>query len=257
MDYISNSPPSPVSKSAEPATQGSIRFEEGFALSFIRGLFSVINRIISLLFKIIISPTVFAIGRQRGRFIYNTHDYIRLSSLELCAQEINENSLEGNVAELGVYRGSFAQYINQLFPNRKLYLFDTFEGFDKRNFNQEDGLTLTNNDFSKTSIDIVLKKMKYPENCIVKKGFFPETAEDLENEKYAFISIDVDLYEPIYEGLKYFYPRLIKGGYIFVHDYNNMTSYNGVKKAVRQFSKENNAAYFPLSDAMGSVVFMK
>ena len=25
----------------------------------------------------------------------------------------------------------------------------------------------------------------------------------------------------IYEGLKYFYPRLSLGGYIFVHDYNS------------------------------------
>jgi O-methyltransferase len=99
--------------------------------------------------------------------------------------------------------------------------------------------------------------MKYPENCIIKKGFFPETTTGLENEKYIFVSIDVDLYEPTYEGLKYFYPRLVKGGYIFVHDYNNITQYGGVNMAVKQFSRENNVTFFPLSDSSGSAILMK
>jgi O-methyltransferase len=115
-----------------------MKFKEGFFTSFLRRFFSVINQIISVLFKIVVSPTMFSIKRTRERFIYNTHDYFRLSSLELCAQEIDEDS-EGCVAELGVYRGDFAQYINTLFPNRKFYLFDTFEGFDKKNFDKEDG----------------------------------------------------------------------------------------------------------------------
>jgi O-methyltransferase len=52
-----------------------------------------------------------------------------MSSLELVAHEIYENNVIGEVAELGVYRGDFASIINALFPDRKLYLFDTFRGF--------------------------------------------------------------------------------------------------------------------------------
>ena len=77
--------------------------------------------------------------------VYN-FDYFRYSSLELAAKEINENIIskgrKENIAELGVWQGDFAQYINQLFPNQKLYLFDTFEGFDKRNFDKEDNLSI-------------------------------------------------------------------------------------------------------------------
>src|SRR4029079_18426640 len=62
----------------------------------------------------------------------NYMDYIRLSTLELVAYEIDRNNILGSVAELGVYKGKFARYINQLFPNRKLYLFDTFMGFDEK-----------------------------------------------------------------------------------------------------------------------------
>ena len=36
------------------------------------------------------------------------------------------------VAEGGVFQGDFARHINRCFPKSKLYLFDTFSGFDKK-----------------------------------------------------------------------------------------------------------------------------
>src|SRR6188508_837716 len=54
-------------------------------------------------------------------------DFVRYTTLELCCNEIKSNGVKGNVAELGVYKGEFAKRINQLFPDKKLYLFDTFE----------------------------------------------------------------------------------------------------------------------------------
>jgi O-methyltransferase len=98
--------------------------------------------------------------------------------------------------------------------------------------------------------------MKTKENCIIKKGYFPETAHEFE-DTFAFVSIDVDLYEPIYNGLAYFYPRLERGGYIFIHDYNDGQKYIGVKEAVKKYCSENNIAYFPLSDNQGSAIIMK
>jgi O-methyltransferase len=192
-----------------------------------------------------------------------TNDYIRLSSLELAANEISQKNITGETAELGVFRGEFAKHINVLFNNRRLYLFDTFESFDNRDIKAEVENTQTDIQFirknkdtlSDTSIDLVLGKMKFPENCVVKKGYFPETTESLD-EKFVFVSIDADLYEPTYHGLCYFYPRLSAGGYIFVHDYN-YGDFPGVKNAIKRFSGENNIPYFPLSDMCGSVVFMK
>ena len=56
-----------------------------------------------------------------------TNDYVRLATLELLCRRLE--SVPGAAAELGVYRGFFAKCINQLNPKRKLYLFDSFEGF--------------------------------------------------------------------------------------------------------------------------------
>jgi O-methyltransferase len=164
--------------------------------------------------------------------------------------------LIGCVAELGVYKGDFAKRINRQFPERKLYLFDTFEGFDKRDveIEKEFGAYARNNDFRNNNMALVMKKMKHTKNCIIKKGWFPETAENME-ERFVFVSIDTDLFAPTYKGLKYFYERLEEGGYIFVHDYNGKLY--GAKEAVQKFSKEHNIPYVPLSDLCGSVVFSK
>ena len=184
-------------------------------------------------------------------------DYVRNSSLELMAHEINSRQLAGSVAELGVYRGDFAKIMNEVFPDRKLYLFDTFQGFDARDvrIEQEQSYSSGDQEFSKTSIELVLGKMKYPENCIVKQGYFPDTAQDVHDE-FVFVSIDADLYKPIYDGLCYFYPKLVKGGCLFVHDYNN-DEYQGAHDAVRQFCRDHDIGFFPLPDACGTAVIIK
>lgn len=43
------------------------------------------------------------------------------------ADWIRSREIEGNVAECRVFRGDSAKYINYYFPDRKLYLCDTFE----------------------------------------------------------------------------------------------------------------------------------
>jgi O-methyltransferase len=219
----------------------------------------VLGKIYGILGKLIFSYNLKWIGRERNGFIYKyNYDHVRLSSLELIAFEINEKKLQGNVAELGVFRGDFARHINIAFPNRKLYLFDTFEGFDERDVKIEskEGYSRAKKEsFFNTNVDLVLKKMKYPEDCIIKKGYFPATANDV-NDKFVFVSIDADLFEPIYQGLCFFYPKLEHGGYIFVHDYNYKI-FKGTKTAVRKFATEFNISYFPLTDRYGSAIFIK
>jgi O-methyltransferase len=195
---------------------------------------------------------------QRKRAIDRNYlDYIRLSTLELVSNEINKNELQGNVAELGVYKGKFARYINLYFSNRTLYLFDTFEGFDVRDVEKEKQKSFStgDQDFSNTSIEAVLKLMPNPKQCRPIKGFFPESARDVD-DSFVFVSLDADLYEPIYSGLQFFYPKLVRGGYIFVHDFNN-DSYKGSRKAVEQFCSEQGIGFVPLPDAGGSAVICK
>jgi O-methyltransferase len=187
----------------------------------------------------------------------NYFDYVRLATLELASYEIYKKQLKGNIAELGVYKGKFARYINQYFPDRLLYLFDTFEGFDNRDITSETQKKLSSGeqDFSDTSVESVLKLMPFPQKCKPVKGFFPESAKNIE-DSFVFISLDADLYEPIYKGLQFFYPKLVGGGYIFIHDFNN-DAYKGARQAVEQFCAEQKINYLPVPDLGGSAIIIK
>lgn len=81
--------------------------------------------------------------------------------------------------------------------------------------------------------------MVNPQNVIIRKGFFPSTFLGLEEQKFIFVNLDFDLYAPIYAGLELFYPRMVKGGIILIHDYFTEI-YHGVKVAVDDFEKNYN-----------------
>lgn len=187
----------------------------------------------------------------------------RIISLELASREIYRKNIPGAVAEVGVYRGYFAEFINEFFYDRKFYLFDTFEGFSPKDCAVEEGEKYSDFKcgewFLDTSPSLVLDKMSHPENCEFKVGYFPDTAKGIsDKEKFCFVHLDTDLYLPIKAGLEYFYPRLSNGGYIFVHDFNGVVC-KGVRVAVEEFCDQNNVGYVCLPDSIekGSVVIAK
>jgi O-methyltransferase len=203
--------------------------------------------------------------------LHDPYDYCRGRALELAREEIG--NLPGNVAEVGVGFGHFARLINYCFPDRKLFLYDTFGGFDKRDVDFDlgkdfvkgafrDGFlsqaarkTTRKEDFPDPAV--IQEKCPHPERLVFRKGYFPETAAPDGEEKFSFVSLDTDLYQPIYAGLEFFYPRLHEGGVIFVHDYNNW-AWTGVKHAVHDIEKVLGPfKKMPLPDAYGTLVIMK
>lgn len=181
----------------------------------------------------------------------------RIGMLGACAKEIYRNKINGMVAELGVYKGDFAKYINLAFPDRKLFLFDTFEGFNKKELKGiKSDIELKGNEFCDTTVETVLSRMPYKDNCVCKVGYFPESAIDID-EKFALVSLDSDLYDSIYNGLIYFWPRLNNGGYLFLHDYNASIYKEEVQRAVKDFKKKYDFKYVPLCDVFGSIVLCK
>lgn len=184
----------------------------------------------------------------------------RIAYLRLCIDQIKEKNIDGACAEVGVYKGEFSKYINRFLPDRKLYLFDTFRGFGNQNIldveKQKSNKAL--GDFRDVTVKEVLGKMSTPENCVICEGYFPQTAEEID-DKFVLVSLDADLYEPILNGLKYFYPRLVKGGYIFVHDYGGY-KWPGVKMAVDEYCRVvgvGDITIFPILDRCLSVIITK
>ena len=180
-----------------------------------------------------------------------SNDYVRLATLELLCRRLAE--VPGAAAELGVYRGFFARCINLLLPERRLYLFDSFEGFAEAAEASEAFQAAHRN----TAADKVLSIMSHPENVTVKPGFFPESLHGLE-ERFCLVSLDVDFYQTTLEGLRYFWPRLEPGGYLLLHDWGS-PKLPGVAKALADFEAElgQRLPAVPLCDVGGSLVLIK
>lgn len=194
-------------------------------------------------------------GQKINCAYISTQVYARINFLEdfsgLCkAESLVESDL--CIAEGGVFQGDFAKDINRCFPNNMLYLFDTFEGFDKRDTEKEHerGFSIfEKNHLNITSVEEVLKKMPFPEKVNIRKGYFPVTTTGLEDKKFIFVNLDFDLYNPTLDGLRFFYPRLVNDGVILIHDYYN-PGYAGIKSAIDDFEKENGKQLrrFPIGD---------
>ena len=181
-------------------------------------------------------------------------DPIRYATIALAINTIKSEGIKGHFAELGVFRGESSKIIHKLAPERTLYLFDTFEGFPIEYLENKKDL----NRFKDTRLDLVKKYIGGLNNIIIKEGIFPGTSVGLESEIFSFVYLDADLYISTLKGLEFFYPRLSKGGYIFIHDYHNPTeSKAGVFRAVNEFMRDKPEKILEISDVLGSVIIRK
>jgi O-methyltransferase len=136
----------------------------------------------------------------------------------------------GDWFECGVFRGGTAMLLNEIKPfDKKLYLFDTFEGMpevcSKDNHHKK-------GDFNNTSLEEV--RSRVGDEPIFKKGFIPDTFVGLEDVKLSFAHIDVDIYQSVIDCCEFIYPRMYSGGFMVFDDYG-FKSCKGAKIAVHEF----------------------
>ncbi|MEO8174364.1 MAG: TylF/MycF/NovP-related O-methyltransferase [Sediminibacterium sp.] len=183
-------------------------------------------------------------------------DKVRFYTFWLQIERLKKDSVEGSFAEVGVYKGETARIIHEMDSSRKLHLFDTFEGFDRKDLAQENNSNPGHSiDFSDTGVEMVTKFIEGNDNIFFHRGYFPQTTENLQDQAYAFVHLDADLYKPTLAGLQYFYPRLSAGGIIIIHDYNH--NWEGVAKAVNEFVLTIPENPVEVSDWQGSIVIIK
>ena len=190
--------------------------------------------------------------------------YSRISFFDAFSRYAKKHGIAGNVAECGVHTGETAKYLNRFFKSKKLYLFDTFEGFAQLDIDAERKLgdkAFLNGQFNhtegwNTSVDLVMSKITYPENVIIKKGRVPESFEGVE-DTFCFVHLDLDLHQPSFAAMKFFWSKISTGGVMLLHDYFD-PQLPGVKRALNDF--ENHLACkiskIPLNDYW-SIVLIK
>ena len=174
-----------------------------------------------------------------------------------------ESLPDGDYAELGTYRGISGRLIYKyMAPNSELHCFDTFDGFDDGDVHKE---TKNVQDrgiegaFGDTSLQLaeryILNGASDQGHLFMHQGYFPETFKGLESRTWRFVHLDPDLYLPTLEGLKHFYPQLVPGGVILLHDYYSF--FTGVRRAVEEFLVPQGIVVVPLGDKAGTGAVFK
>lgn len=162
---------------------------------------------------------------------------ILLHPIEICQLAMlvkNTSKIRGDIAEVGVYKGGSASVICKYKNDRTVHLIDTFKGLPKTQ--PEDKNLISNISYNegqyKASLVMVKKLLSQYNDVYIYKGKFPENSQNLEGKKFSFVHLDLDIYESTIGCLRFFYPRMNKGGVIITHDYQNAF---GVRKAFDEF----------------------
>lgn len=143
---------------------------------------------------------------------------------------------------MGCYKGDTSLVLAEILEggNKKLWIYDSFEGLPKKS---DQDYSELGKDFkegvlavSKREVKLRFLKagLKVP---IIKKAWFSELEEEDLPNKIALAFLDGDLYESIKDSLRLVVDKMVKGGIIIIHDYNN-PALPGVSRAVNEWVKE-------------------
>jgi len=166
-----------------------------------------------------------------------------------------------NVAEVGVYNGGSSYFIAScalaIELNITLHGFDTFYGHRSEDIlpNVDDENKHKAGLFNDTDFMEVSEYLRKFENVRLFQGRFQDTCMHVEQERFQFVHLDVDLYDPILYALNFFSKRLVSKGIIVVDDYGNRNC-PGVLRAVEEFHYRNRN-FFKLSPLTGQCVLVK
>lgn len=193
----------------------------------------------------------------RGNKRNNNGDASRFMALLLNLRQLQRDEIEGDFAELGVWKGNSAALLADFAASsgKRLFLFDTFSGFDARDLTGVDQAAQPL--FADTSIDYVRQTVGHDSVTTYVQGFFPESVTpEIEERTFALVHIDCDLYGPMKAALEFFYPRMPKGGMLILHDYSSGT-WPGTTQAVDEFRQATGEYLSLWPDKSGTAMIRK
>ena len=138
----------------------------------------------------------------------------------------------GDTAECGVYRGASSWFICDHFrsSSRTHHAFDSFEGLSEPL--DVDGSYWHAGDLREG--ETIARELLEPYGARIYKGWIPDRFPEVADRTFAFVHIDVDLYQPTRDSLEFFYPRLEPGGVILLDDHG-FTTCPGATRAAEEF----------------------
>jgi O-methyltransferase len=106
----------------------------------------------------------------------------------------------GDLAEAGVFLGGTAHILLSTSASKSLHLFDTFEGLPHGEGAFEAG------EWTGSLKDVQRNLSAYANRTEYHLGLFPESAKGLEELRFSFVHLDLDLYDGTFAALEWFWP---------------------------------------------------
>ncbi len=182
----------------------------------------------------------------------------RMYSAYKATEYIIKNNIPGDLVECGVWKGgSIMIMLEKLIQlkemNRKIFLYDTFEGMSEptekdvevtgklaRTFWQKKQKG-NSNEWCFAGLKEVQENMKrtnYPfDNFVFIKGKVEDTIPKEIPNKISLLRLDTDWFESTYHEMKHLFPLLSKNGILIIDDYGH---WKGSREAVDKYFEEHN-----------------
>jgi hypothetical protein len=152
------------------------------------------------------------------------------------------SNLDGDVIEVGCWKGGCSKIIRDNSQFGELFAFDTFSGLPA--LGDEDNRHALGEGFYSDAIYEDVKEYLGGEGVQVVRGKFPDSKpKGFGKRKLKFAHIDVNLYEYTLKSLKVLYQMMLPGGVIVLDDYKK-DSCRGVEKAVEAFARNKKIVMF-------------
>lgn len=194
-----------------------------------------------------------------------------LASFLLARYYLYALGIEGARAECGVFQGASALLLcraartkDAAHTGEGLHLIDSFAGLSEpvevdsfsipRSGGSAQRQRLPQGTFTATFEQARLSMKDFP-GVAMHRGWIPEVFAQLPEGRWSFVHIDVDLYEPTYASLEYFYPRLSHGGVMICDDYG-APLFPGAYRAWNRFCDERQLP-FAVLDTGQSVILKR
>lgn len=147
-------------------------------------------------------------------------------------------NLEGDFAECGVYKGGTAFMTaytlrSNSVLDKQVHLFDTFVGMPSFAELGIDGHK--EGDFGDVSLNEVKQFLSEFPFVFFHPGVLPDTLSDVRDSRFAYVHVDVDLYDTTMELCNFFYDRMVRGGIMIFDDYGFPGYELAERKAVDEF----------------------
>jgi hypothetical protein len=160
----------------------------------------------------------------------------------------------GDLAECGVYNAATAYFMARASEAvgrpRRLHLFDSFDGLSHPG--AEDG-TYWQAGALAISEATARRNLAGVPDVSFYRGWIPDRFPEVADRQFAFVHIDVDLYQPTLDSLRFFYDRTAAGGVLLCDDYGFITC-PGAARAMREFMADKQEEIIHLPTGQGVVL---